>query len=107
MYNLSSILKSIVDKLDINKCNELAAVKTDASGMISLNTSGAWDNTRQAESKGKGMDSIPEEPERRGSEPEDPDDLGVFDDDDVREALNQMNYQVAYVAYGVCLPSIA
>ena len=34
-------------------------------------------------------------------EDEDEDDLGVFDDDIVRGALNLMNYQVAYVAFGV------
>ena len=49
------------------------------------------------------MDSISEEEDARGSryEDEDEDDLGVFDDDIVRGALNLMNYQVAYVAFGV------
>jgi len=31
--------------------------------------------------------------------------LGIFDSDNVRAALNQMNYQVAYIAFG--LPHLA
>jgi hypothetical protein len=44
--------------------------------------------------------------EAQGSEPEDEDDLGVFGNDNIRAALSQMDYQVAYVAFGVCAPSI-
>ena len=113
MYNLASILESIIDKLDVKKFNDLVALKAAASGMMSLNSSGAWKKTdRSGGKKGGGMDSIPEEDDadssRRkteGSESED-EDLGVFDSDNIRAALRQMNYQVAYVAFGVCAPSI-
>ena len=119
MYNLASILESIIDKLDVKKFNDLVALKAAASGMMALNSSGAWKKTNRSEGKkGGGMDSIPEEDadssrrktegsesKTEGSESED-EDLGVFDSDNIRAALRQMNYQVAYVAFGVCAPSI-
>jgi hypothetical protein len=115
MYNLASILESILDNLDDTKCNELEAVKQDASGMKSFHTSGAWKKTNKPQSKGGRMDSIPEVEDAHGSveegsepvdEDEDEDDLGVFGNDNICAALSKMNYQVAYVAYGVCAPSI-
>jgi hypothetical protein len=45
MYNLASMLESILDKLDIKKCNELEAIKQDASGMKSLPSSNVWKKT--------------------------------------------------------------
>ena len=112
MYNLSSMLESILDKLDIKKFNELEAVKRAASDMDSLNSSGTWKETNKCRSRGGLLDSVPEEEgargsggEAQGSEPEDEEeDLGVFGSDNIRAALSQMNYQVAYVAYGVCAP---
>ena len=104
MYNLASILKSVVNELDAKRCSNLLALKQDASDMKSLHTSGAWKTEKAKGGKGGRMNTIPEE--GRGSEPQDEDDLGVFGDDDICTALNQMNYQVAYVAYGVCVPSI-
>jgi hypothetical protein len=114
MYNLASILKSVINELDDKKCRKLAALKAAALGMKSLHSGDAW-KTSKAGGKGRRMYTIPEE--GRGSEPqdedgwssepEDEDDLGVFDDHVICAALSQMNYQVAYVAYGVCVPSIA
>lgn len=113
MYNLASILKSIIHELDDKKCIKLAALKQDTSGMKSLHTGDAWKTGKAVDKKGR-MDTIPEEGRSsepqdeggQGSEPVDEGDLGVFDDDAIRAALNPMNYQVAYVAYGVCAPSI-
>ena len=60
------------------------------------------------------MDSIHEEDEAQGSrkgkgaqgsKPNDEDDFGVFDSDNIRAALGRMNYKVAYVAFNVCAPS--
>ena len=104
MYNLASILKLVINELDGDSCKCLVALKADASGMTSLHTGDAWKANKAEGSKRGRMDTIPEE--GRGSEPQDEDDLGVFGDDDICTALNQMNYQVAYVAYGVCVPSI-
>jgi hypothetical protein len=104
MYNLASMLESILDKIDVKKCNELAAIKQEASKIESL--CGAWKRTNKTWNKGGCMDSIlGSEQELRSS---DEDVLGVFDSDNVRAALNRMNYQVAYVAFGVCCaPSIS
>ena len=63
----ASMLKSILDKLDFNKCSELAAVKQDASGMKSFHNGGAWRKTNRTESKGGLVDSIPEEKDAWGS----------------------------------------
>ena len=104
MYNLASMLESIIEKLDFKKCDELAAMKQVASDMQSFYSSDVWNKTKKTESERRGrMDSIPEEEDARGSryEDEDEDDLGVFDNDIVRGALNLMDYQVAYVAFGV------
>ena len=114
MYNLTSMLKSIVDKLDTKRCDELAALKQDASDMMSLHSTNAWDKTKQSWSMGGRMDSIHEEDEAQGSgkgkgaqgsKPNDEDDFGVFDSDNIRAALGRMNYKVAYVAFNVCAPS--
>jgi hypothetical protein len=114
MYNLASILRSLINELDGAECMKLAALKKDATDMKSLHTGDAW-KTNKPEGKGRRMHTIheegrgsePQDEDGRSSEPEDKDDLGVFDDHVIRAALNQMNYQVAYVAYGVCVPSIA
>lgn len=100
MYNLASVLESILDQLDDSKRDELQAIKKKASGMKSLHSSGAW--TKQTVART--LDSIVEEPEDSG--PRDEDDLGVFGDDNVRADLDRMNYKVAYVAFGVCSFSI-
>ena len=101
MYNLASILKSILDQLDDKKCKELEALKRDSSGMTSFHTSGTW-KTNKAESSERRMGTIHEE--GQDSEPMDEDDLGVFGNNAISAALSQMNYQVAYVAHGVCVP---
>jgi hypothetical protein len=95
------------------KCNELVAVKQEALGMKIFHASGAWKKTNKSETRGGRTDSIPEVEDARdsgeeglGSEPEDEGDLGVFGNDNIRSALSKMNYQVAYVAYGVCASSI-
>ena len=113
MYNLASILESILDTLDVKKFKELLDLKAAASGMMTLNSSGAWRKTDKSGGKGGDMDIIPEvddagssRGEIEGSESES-EDLGVFDSDNIRAALRQMNYQVAYIAYGVCAPSVA
>ena len=114
MYNLASILKSVISELDVEKCTNLVALKQDASGMKSLHTGGAWKTNKAESGKGGRMNTIPEEgrgsepqdEDGQGSEPEDEDDLGVFGDRVIRAALHRMNYQVAYVVYGVCVPSI-
>ena len=113
MYNLASILESILDKLDVMKFNDLLDLKAAASGMMALNSSGAWKKTGRSEGKkGGGMDSIPEEDDadsswgKTGRSESEDEDLGVFDSDNIRAALRRMNYQVAYVAFGVCAPSI-
>lgn len=104
MYNLSSMLESILDELDIKKCNDLEAVKHYASDMISLHSDNAWKKTNKFGSMGGRLDSIHEEDETRGrrkgahgSKPKDENNLGVFDSDNIRAALSQMNYKVAYV----------
>jgi hypothetical protein len=114
MYNLSSMLESILDSLDVKKCNELEAVKQDPLGIKTFHTSSAWKKTNKSESRGGRTDSIPEMDDARdsgeeglGSEPEDEDDLGGFGNDNIRAALSKMNYQVAYVDYGACASSIA
>ena len=104
MYNLTSILKSVVNKLDAKRCSNLLALKQDASDMKSLHTSGAWKTEKAKGGKGGRMNTIPEE--GRGSEPQDENGLGVFDDPNIHAALNNMNYKIAHIAYQVCVPSI-
>jgi hypothetical protein len=96
MYNLASVLESILGQLDDSKRAELQAVKKQASGMMSLHSSGAWTKKTVART----LDSIVEESEDSGPRAED--DLGVFGDDRVRAGLDKLNYKVAYVAFGVC-----
>jgi len=73
MYNLASILKSMISELDGKQCMELEALKQDASGMKSLHTGGAR-KTHETDGKEGYMDTIPEE--GRGSEPQDGDGQG-------------------------------
>jgi hypothetical protein len=61
MYNLTSMLEFILDKLDVKKCNELEAVKEIASDMKSLHSGGIWKKTDKSRSRGGRMDTIPEE----------------------------------------------
>lgn len=85
---------------DNNKRGELQAIKKKASAMMSLHSSGAWTTQTVAQT----LDSIVEEPKDQGLRDED--DLGVFGDVNVRADLHQMNYEVAYIAFGVCSFSI-
>jgi len=94
MYNLASVLETAADELDDSKRLELQTITTQARDIKSFYTSGAWE-----QDKSQTLESIPEEPQ-------DEDDLGVFGDDNVRAVLDELNYQVAYVAYGVRSPSI-
>ena len=103
MYNLASILESVLDKLDVKKFNKLVALKAAASSMKSLKSS---DVCKTGKSRTEEEDSPSSKGETEDSESES-DDLGVFNSDNIRAALRQMNYQVAYVAYGVCAPSVA
>jgi hypothetical protein len=126
MYNLASILKTVVNKLDVEKCQKLVALKREASDMKSFNTSGAWKTEKAKGGKGGRMNTIPEEgrgsepqdedgqcsePQDEGedgqrSEPRDEDSLGVFDDPVIHAVLNNMNYEISYIDYQVCVPSI-
>ena len=58
------------------------------------------ENEDARSSGGETEDSETEDSETEGSESED---LGIFDSDNIRAALRRMNYQVAYVAFGVCV----
>ena len=97
MYNLASMLKCILDELDIKKCEELEAVKHDASDMKSFHSSSADNKTDKSGSMSGRMDSIHEEDETRGprkgaqGSTNDEEDFGVFDSDNIRAALSQMN----------------
>ena len=116
MYNLASILKSVVNELDGERCKNLVALKHEASGMKSLHTGGAWKANKAEGGKRGRMDTIPEEgrgSEGRGSEPQDEDgqgpepqdeeNFGVFGDVAILAALNNMNYKVAWIAPTVCV----
>ena len=100
MYNLAPELEFVLTQLDEGKKDVLAAIKNEASKMKSLHSSGAWSKP----SKGQPLNPIAEESHNSGLQDED--DLGAFSDDTVRDALDEMNYKVAYVAFGVCFPSI-
>ena len=126
MYNLASILKSVVNKLDVEKCQKLVSLKQTALNMKSFHTSGAWKTEKAKGGKGGHMNTIPEE--GRGSEPQDEDGqcsepqdededgqrsepgdedgLGIFDDPVIHAVLNSMNYKISYIVYLVCVPSI-
>ena len=105
MYNLASILKSIVGELDVKRSVDLAALKQDASGMKSLHSAR---KTHQTDGKGGPMDTIPEE--GQGSGPQggvsQGRDLGVFSDNVIHAALDKFNCEVEDIACGVCVPSV-
>jgi hypothetical protein len=63
MYNLASILKSIISELDDKGSMELAALKNEVSGMNSLHTARMTHKTddKKTDDKGGPMDTIPEE----------------------------------------------
>jgi hypothetical protein len=111
MYNLASILKSIIGELDVERFVDLAALKQDASGMKSLHSA---KKTHQTGGKGGPMDTIPEEGQgsgpqggvSQGPEPEKDGDLGVFSDNVIHAALDKFNYEVEDIACGVCVPSV-
>lgn len=94
MYNLALELEFVLTQLDKSKRDVLAAIKNEASKIKSLHSSGIWSKP----SKGQPLYPIVEE--SHDSELQDEDDLGVFSDDTVRDALRGMNYKVAYVAFG-------
>ena len=100
MYNLVPELEFILSQLDKSKRDVLVAVKNEASKMKSLYSGGAWSKPNN----GQPLNPITEE-SHNSSLQNDEDDLGVFSDDTVRDALHEMNYKVAYVAFGVCSPS--
>ena len=104
MYNLASILESVLDTLDVKKFKELVALKAAASGMKSLKSSDVC-NTGKLRTDSRSSEGETDDSESEGSESES-EDLGVFNSDNIRAALRQMNYQVAYVAFGVCMPSV-
>ena len=99
MYNLVPEFESVLTQLDEGKRDILAAIKNEALKMRSLHSSGAWSRPSKAHS----LNTIAEEPHDSGLQDED--DLGVFADETVCDALDEMNYKVAYVAFGVCLHS--
>lgn len=101
MYNLATVLESFLNQLDVGKRNKLQDVKKMSSDMKSLHSSGAWTKQTTAQE----LESVAKESKDLG--PQDEDDLGVFDDDNVRADLDQMNYKVAYVVFGVCSFSVA
>jgi hypothetical protein len=108
MYNLASILKSIIGELDDKRSTELAALKQDASGMRSLHTAR---KTHKTDGKGGPMDTIPEEsrgsgPQDGDSQPEKDGDLGVFGDNVIHAVLDKLNYKIEGIAYEVCVPSV-
>ncbi|KDR73207.1 hypothetical protein GALMADRAFT_724722 [Galerina marginata CBS 339.88] len=99
MYNLASVLESMVGQLDTSKRDELQAIKKRAADLTSVHSSGAWMKHNGTQTPDFDFD------DEESDEP-DGDELGIFGDDTIRAGLARMNYQVAYVAYGVCSFSI-
>ncbi|KAF8804869.1 kinase-like protein [Phlegmacium glaucopus] len=99
MYNLASELETLVDQLDVDKRGELDTITKQALAMKSLHSSDAWGKRTNIQT----LAYIDEEDD--DSELQDDDELGVFNDYNVRAILDQMNYKMSYVAFG--RPNIA
>jgi hypothetical protein len=73
---------------------------------MSLHSSNTWNKTNKSGTRGRGKGAHGSKPKDENDDYDDENDLGVFDSDNIRAALSQMNYKVAYVAFNVCAPSI-
>jgi len=95
MYNLVPELEFVLTQLDKGKRDVLVAIKNEALKMKSLHSSSAWSKP----SKGQPLNPITEDSHNSGLQDED--NLGVFSDNTVHDALDALNCKVAYIAFGV------
>lgn len=96
MFNLADKLKSVFEQLDGSKRCQLLSIKNDALGITPFYLSGAWNKKTTSST----VDSISEGED--STEPWCEEDLGFFGSDDARALLHQMDYEAAYVVFGVC-----
>ncbi|KAN0081542.1 kinase-like protein [Tylopilus felleus] len=88
MYNLAMQIAVMSGNLDGDKKGSLGKIQTDASNVLSLSSTIGLRGT-----PGNTMDSIPER-SAGSAGPQDEDDLGVFEAEDIQSVLRQMNYMI-------------
>ena len=94
MYNLTTQITALSGDLDQEKTESLADIHNAASKVLSPST------TKRRSVVSTTMSSIQEEPTgTRG--PQDEDDLGVFETEDIQNVLHQMNYKIEFIPWGV------
>ena len=99
MYNLATEIIALSGELDQLKQNRLSAVKADANKVLSLSSTHQPMKTTGSTIVDS-MDPIAEGNRETGG-PQDEDDLGVFEAEDIQNILHQMNYEIEFVPWGV------
>ncbi|KAN0081577.1 hypothetical protein V8E55_009201 [Tylopilus felleus] len=94
MYNLATQIAAMSRDLDGDKNGSLGKIQTDASNVLSLSSTIGLRGT-----PGNTMDSIPERTAGSAG-PQDEDDLGVFEAEDIQSVLRQMNYTIEFIPWG-------
>ncbi|KAN0081576.1 hypothetical protein V8E55_009200 [Tylopilus felleus] len=94
MYNLATQIAAMSCDLDGKKEESLGKIQTDASNVLSLSSTIGPRGT-----PGNTMDSIPERTAGSAG-PQDEDDLGVFEAEDIQSVLRQMNYTIEFIPWG-------
>ncbi|KAN0081586.1 kinase-like protein [Tylopilus felleus] len=94
MYNLATQIAAMSRDLDGDKKGSLGKIQTDASNVLSLSSTIGLRGT-----PGNTMDSIPERTAGSAG-PQDEDDLGVFEAEDIQSVLRQMNYTIEFIPWG-------
>ena len=95
MYNLATQITALSGDLDQDKKGSLRDIYAGASKVLSLSS------TIQPKTSGNTtMGSIAEEHEGH-HEPQDEDDLGIFEAEDIQSILHQMNYKIKFIPWGV------
>lgn len=98
MYNLAEELDNLACKLDSKNKKRLGNIQDAALKVISLTSQAQHNKTPRTT-----LASVPEEHcEASGAQ----DDLGVFDADDVQYILKEMDYNISFTVFGVCITAI-
>ena len=95
MYNLATQITVMSRDLDGDKKKSLGKIQTAASKVLSLSSTIDPRGT-----PGNTMDSIPER-SAGSAGPQDEDDLGVFEAEDIQSVLRQINYTIEFIPWGV------
>ena len=98
MYNLTTQISSLSGDLDQGKKGSLREIHVAAGKVLSLNST-----RHQTQTKTSGSTTMNTIGEGGAGtdDPQDEDDLGVFEAEDIQNVLRQMNYKIEFIPWGV------